>query len=278
MKISFTKMQGLGNDFIIIDYIENMDYSKLSKKMCDRHFGIGADGLIVINPKDMQNSNTDCAWYIYNSDGTQAQMCGNGIRCFAKYMYENKFITKNKFKINTLAGIIEVEILKNDKIRVNMGKPILEKEKIPFIGKETSNFPIVIDNTCFSANAISMGNPHCVIFTNENIYTLSEIFGKEIEHNKLFPEKTNVEFVKIISKSKIEISVWERGCGITLACGTGSCASVAAGILNNLLDENVEVKLPGGILNIEWSKDKNSPIFMTGNAEFSFIGEYTYKK
>lgn len=277
MTISFTKMQGLGNDFILVDYQKGVDWPALAKKMCDRHFGIGADGLIVVNPFDMKTDEADVCWHIYNSDGTEPQMCGNGIRCFAKYVYEKKLTPKKRFKVNTLSGIIEPEILDSQKVRVNMGRPVLEKEKIPFLGSEILNFPIISDNTCFSANAISMGNPHCVIFTNEDTKILSRLVAPKIEIHELFPEKTNVEFVKIISKSKIEIDVWERGCGITLACGTGSCASVVAGILNGLLENKVEAKLPGGKLTIEWSGKKDDPVYMTGDAEFVFSGNWTLK-
>ena len=153
-----------------------------------------------------------------------------------------------------------------------MGKPILNPEKIPFLGSSNMNFSIVIDNNVFLANAISMGNPHCIIFYNDDTKTMAEIFGERIENYELFPQKTNVEFVKIISRKKIQIDVWERGCGITLACGTGSCASVVAGILNDLLDNNVDVNLPGGTLRIEWDGNINNPVYMTGSAEYVFSG------
>lgn len=272
MEMYFTKMQGLGNDFILMDYIDGLDYSKLSKKMCDRHFGIGADGLIVVNPSDMQTSDTDISWHIYNSDGTEPQMCGNGIRCLAKYAKDRALVDKNKFSVNTLKGIVEPEILNNGEIRVNMGTPILKKDKIPFLGSENLNFSIELDNNCFLANAISMGNPHCVIFVDNDTKMFAEIFGREIENNPNFPEKTNVEFVRILSRNEINMDVWERGCGITLACGTGSCASVVAGILNDLLDNKVKVNLAGGSLLIEWDGNQDSPVYMTGEAKTVFSG------
>lgn len=272
--MNFVKMQGLGNDFIIVDFQENINYSSLSKKMCDRHFGIGADGLIVTNPTKMQTKESDCSWYIYNSDGTQAQMCGNGMRCFAKYIFDRGLAKNRKIKVNTLRGLIESKILSNGKIRVNMGSPILDSNKIPFLGNNIFDFTITIDNNVFIANAISMGNPHCVIFDNSNTKESAEIFGERIENNELFPQKTNVEFVKIISRKKIELDVWERGCGITLACGTGSCAAVAVGILNDLLDKKVEVKLKGGTLIIEWDGNKDHPIYMTGEADYVFCGQW----
>ena len=272
MEINFTKMKGLGNDFILMDYIDDLDYSRLSKKMCDRHFGIGADGLIVVNPLDMRKDDADISWHIYNSDGTEPQMCGNGIRCLAKYVKDRGLVDKNKFSVNTLKGIVEPEILDNGEVRVNMGAPILEKDKIPFSGDKALNFSIELDNNCFIANAISMGNPHCVIFVDNDTKMLAEIFGSEIENNTNFPEKTNVEFVKILFRNEINMDVWERGCGITLACGTGSCASVVAGILNDLLDTKVKVNLPGGSLLIEWDGNVNSPVYMTGNAKTVFSG------
>lgn len=276
-KIKFTKMQGLGNDFIILDYEEykktNLSPDKLALKLCDRHFSIGADGLIISN---LNTKNADIGWIFYNSDGTIAQMCGNGIRCFAKYVYDKKIISKNEFSVNTEAGIIVPQILDNGKIKVNMSKPILETKKIPINVENNLNFTIKICDKTFIANAISMGNPHCVIITDEDTKFAALKYGAEIENHKLFPEKTNVEFIKIVSRNEINLDVWERGCGITLACGTGACASVVASILNGLCDNTVKVNLPGGQLLIEWNgtkKDTNFDVYMTGRADYSFIGE-----
>ena len=238
-KIKFTKMQGLGNDFVLVDYeeIKNSDIplSELAARMCDRKFGIGADGLIVVNPDDMK-SNTDVCWRILNSDGSEPQMCGNGMRCFAQYVFNHGLVKEKKFSVNTLAGTIIPEVLDNDLVRVNMGKPILEAEKIPV---KSNLFPVLNDtlqaeDRTFQFSAVSMGNPHCLIFTDENTEELALKYGSSIENNPIFPEKTNVEFIKVISEKHIKINVWERGCGITLACGTGACASTVASILNNL--------------------------------------------
>ncbi|MFA6988687.1 MAG: diaminopimelate epimerase [Candidatus Gastranaerophilaceae bacterium] len=278
-EIKFTKMQGLGNDFIIVDFedIKHLDvsFSELSRKMCDRKFGIGADGLIITNPEDMK-ADTDASWRIFNSDGSQPQMCGNGIRCFAKYLFKNKLVKSNEFTINTLAGIITPKILDNNLVKVNMGIPVLKPELIPFKGDRILKFPLQILDKKFEINAISMGNPHCVIFTEESSKEFAEKYGSVLEKHELFPEKTNVEFISIISKTHIKINVWERGCGITLACGTGACASVVAGILNNLTENNVTAELPGGCLNIEWQGKETDPVFMSGPAEFVFYGNYIY--
>lgn len=281
-KIKFTKMQGLGNDFVIVDYeeIKNLDISlsELSIRMCDRKFGVGADGLIVVNPDDMK-SNTDVCWRIINSDGSEPQMCGNGMRCFAQHVFNHGLVQGKKFSVNTLAGTIIPEVLEGDLVRVNMGKPILEADKIPV---KSNLFPVLNDtlqagDRTFQFSAVSMGNPHCLIFTDENTEELALKYGSSIENNPIFPEKTNVEFIKVISEKHIKINVWERGCGITLACGTGACASTVASILNNLTENKVTADLPGGSLTIEWAGnpiDKDHDVFMTGSAKVVFEGEY----
>lgn len=277
--INFTKMQGLGNDFVILDYDEykrsGLSPENLALKLCDRHFSIGADGLIIVNPN---TEKTDIGWIFYNSDGSIAQMCGNGIRCFAKYVYDKGLVNKKEFSVETKAGTIIPKILDDGRVRVNMSKPILEPEKIPTLAKQNLNFEIKVSDRIFTANAISMGNPHCIIITNEDTKALALKYGSEIEHHKLFPEKTNVEFIKILSRDEINLDVWERGCAITLACGTGACASTAAAILNGLCNAKVKVNLPGGQLLIEWDgkkDDTNHDIFMSGRADYSFTGQVT---
>lgn len=277
--IKITKMNGCGNDFVIIDKSEfdktNMSMSDLAKKICDRNFGVGADGMIIPNLE--QNQETDIGWYFYNSDGSTAQMCGNGMRCFAKYVTDKRIITKKQFSVMTGAGIISPEILENGLISVNMSKPILEPEKIPFNGDNILNFDIEAGGKTFKANAISMGNPHCVIFTEGDVYEMAKTYGPELERHPLFPEKTNVEFINIKSRSEIDFCVYERGCGITLACGTGACASVAAGVLNNLTDCKVKVNLLGGAVTIDWSGYKtnnNADIYLIGPADYNFYADY----
>ena len=278
-KVKITKMQGCGNDFVILPQEElskiDMPMNEIAKKLCDRHFGIGADGLIIPNNNIL---NTDIGWFFFNSDGSVAQMCGNGMRCFAKYVYNKRLVNSNKFTVSTLAGIITPEILEVGRVRVNMSNPILEPEKIPFLPNHNLNYKISVKNRIFEGNAISMGNPHFVIFIkdNEDLLNLAKIYGAEIENSAEFPEKTNVEFIKIKSYKKIELCVWERGCGITLACGTGACASVVAGILNGYLENSVDVKLLGGTVNVVWNGTPNKPegdVFLTGPAEFVFDTE-----
>ena len=275
--INFTKMQGLGNDFVVLDYEEykktNKTPQELALKLCDRHFGIGADGLIIVNP---DTKDTDIGWIFYNNDGSIAQMCGNGIRCFAKYVFEKGYVNKKEFSVETKAGTIIPKILDNGLVRVNMSQPILEPEKIPVKVNNNLNFEVVVSDRTFIANAVSMGNPHCIIITDENTKELALKYGREIETHPLFPEKTNVEFIKILSRDEINLDVWERGCAITLACGTGACASVTAAILNGLCDNNVKVNLPGGQLLIEWDgniNDTKHDIFMSGRADYSFTGQ-----
>ena len=276
--VHFTKMQGCGNDFVILDYAEyrksGMFMSDLSRKLCDRHFGIGADGLII---PDYKTNEADVGWYFYNSDGSTAQMCGNGMRCFARYLYDKKLIEKQEFTVKTGAGIITPKILSTNEVTVKMSVPILEVEKIPFLGNKALNYELKLNDITFVGNAISMGNPHFVIFIDGNTMDYAKKYGSQIELNKLFPEKTNVEFVKQISRTELELSVWERGCGITLACGTGACATVVAGILNNFTESKVLVKLPGGAVTIEWQgqeDDTNYPVYLTGSADYTFEGDF----
>ncbi len=278
-KIKITKMQGCGNDFVIIDYAEyektGMKMDELAKKICDRNFGVGADGMIIpdLTLSGDGDEVADIGWYFYNSDGSTAQMCGNGMRCFAKYVYDNKLVDKKMFSVKTLAGIIKPELLENGLVKVNMGKPILEDKKIPFWGERKIS---VMDRN-FDITPVSMGNPHCVIFTEEDPMELAVKYGPEIEKHEFFPEKTNTEFVKIKSNMEIDMRVYERGCGITLACGTGACASVVACVLNNLTEQKVKVNLLGGPVFVEWQgskEDTQKDIFLIGSANYSFFADY----
>ena len=273
--IKITKMQGLGNDFVIVDYEEfkktGLSMSELAIKLCNRHFGIGADGMII--PDVSTSQSADIGWYFYNSDGSTAQMCGNGMRCFAKYVYDKKLVNKKSFSVRTLAGIIKPELLENGLVKVDMGAPILEDEKIPFKGERKLT---ALDRE-FEINPVSMGNPHCIIFTEEDPMYLAETYGPTIEKHEFFPEKTNTEFVKIKSREEVDMRVYERGCGITLACGTGACATVVAGVLNNLTEHKVKVNLLGGSVIIEWcgsQDDLEQHVYMTGRADYSFFAEY----
>lgn len=273
--IKITKMQGLGNDFVILTYDEfkktGLSMSELAVKLCDRHFGIGADGMII--PDLSSSQSADIGWYFYNSDGSTAQMCGNGMRCFAKYVYDNKFVNKKSFSVKTLAGIIKPELLEDGTVRVDMGAPILEDERIPFKGERALK---ALDRE-FKINPVSMGNPHCIIFTEEDPLYLAQTYGPTIEKHEFFPEKTNTEFVKVLKRNEVDMRVYERGCGITLACGTGACATVVAGVLNNLTEQKVKVNLLGGSVIIEWrgsSDNLEEHVYMTGRADYSFFAEY----
>lgn len=278
-QVRFTKMHGAGNDFILMEYDE---YKKIEKKfpeiavkLCDRHFGIGADGIFI--PVENPKTYSDLEWLFFQADGSTAQMCGNGMRCFARFCFDKKIVSKRKFTVQTGAGKIVPEVLEDLRVKVNMGEPVLEPEKIPFKGSKNLNYPLWDGVKKFTVNAVSMGNPHCVIFVkdDEDNHSLAKKYGDAIEHDNLFPEKTNVEFVKVISREEIDVAVWERGCGITLACGTGACASVVAAVLNGLCDNKVKVNLPGGELTIEWagnSQNTNFDVFMTGEAQYVFEG------
>ena len=278
MKIKVTKMQGCGNDFVIVDYEEykkiGNSFSDFAKNICDRNFGVGADGLII--PKlDKFKSGADIGWYFYNSDGSTAQMCGNGMRCFAKYVYDNKIMDKKVFTVETGAGMIKPELLDNGLVKVNMGNPVLEDKRIPFKGERTVK---ILDKT-FNITPVSMGNPHCVIFIDDEPIEYAKKYGRHIECHPYFPEKTNVEFVHIKSGNETDLCVFERGCGITLACGTGACATVVAGVLNGVLAHEVKVNLPGGSVFVEWQGTQTNtekPVFLTGPCKYSFRAEYEY--
>lgn len=268
--LPFEKLHGLGNDFVIVNSAhlkENFDENyerQLSKSICERHRGIGADGLIIID-KVKNSDQAIRSWRYYNSDGSIGEMCGNGIRCAAKYIYEHGLSEEeNHFKIETLAGDIGIELLDNEMVRVNMGSP-----KNIEMNQELS-----IGDFRFKYDFVSMGNPHAVAFFEGDLNTVSA-YGPKIETHKNFPNKTNVEFAKIINPKKIELIVWERGCGFTEACGTGACATVVSAIKRNLLqlDEEIEVELPGGSLWITWDS-VTEDVFMKGPAELSFVGYY----
>lgn len=281
--MKFTKMQGIGNDYVYINAIENniKNEKELAIKLSDRHFGIGSDGIILISKSKI----ADFKMRIFNSDGSEAEMCGNGIRCVGKYVYDKGLTKKTTLDIETLAGIKHLNLIidnnKVSKVTVDMGEPIFDAEKIPvkFYDKKEKNKDIEFIQIDTKINeekkyltCVSMGNPHAVCFIN-NIDNLDvEKYGKEIENDKRFPNKTNVEFVEIVDKNTIKMRVWERGAGETLACGTGSCASVCASVLNDQTYRKVKVILLGGTLEIEWSKEDNH-LYMTGPAVTVFEGE-----
>ena len=276
-RIKFVKMNGLGNDFVILDYDEyektKLNPSDLALKLCNRNFSIGADGLIIV---DKETKNADISWIFYNSDGSKAEMCGNGMRCFARYVYDKGIIDKKEFSVETDAGIKIPKIVSKNEVRVNMGMPEISPNKIPFDNDTYKKVYHTDDGKEFEINAVSMGNPHCIIFVKDSSKEFALKYGPIIEKDKLFPKKTNVEFVEIMSRNEVILNVWERGCGITLACGTGACATTVAGILKGFLDNEVKIHLHGGELKIEWagnSNDTKQNVFMTGRADYSFEGE-----
>ena len=282
--IKFTKMEGLGNDYVYVDCTkQNLENaSNLAKIISDRHFGVGSDGLILIK----SSKKADFRMQMFNSDGTEAEMCGNGIRCVGKYVYDKDLTDKTTLKIETLAGIkvlnLNVEDGKVKTVKVDMGEPILDYKLIPakdgkvYKSRDGIKFykvNINIEGDLKELTCVSMGNPHGIDFAN-NIEKLKiEKFGPIIEVDEHFPNKVNAEFIEILDKHNIKMRVWERGAGETLACGTGACASVVASFLNGYTERNVTVELLGGKLEIEWNKEDNH-VYMTGPAETVFEGEF----
>lgn len=276
--IEFVKMHGLGNDYLYINCIKNREPlfpEELAKRLSNRHFGVGADGIILV----CNSKIADFKMRIFNSDGSEAEMCGNGIRGFAKYVYDYNLIDKNEFKIETLAGIRKVKLNTLNKsitenITVDMGEPILHPVKIPVLTREEppiKDLKIVIKNKIFTITCVSMGNPHAII----RLHNLEDInikeYGPLIENRSEFPKRTNVEFIEIKDRSRIKMKVWEKGAGETLACGTGACASTVASVLNGYTERKVVVELLGGELEVEWNEE-DSHVYMTGPATTVFRG------
>lgn len=274
--IKFTKMHGLGNDYVYIDAINQKieNESSLAKFVSNRHFGIGSDGLILICKSD----SADFKMRMFNSDGSEAEMCGNGIRCVGKFVYDKGLTDKTIVKIETLAGIKTLVLnTKDGKVetaRVDMGEPILEAEKIPVISKEqpVKNLELEAENKKFKFTCVSMGNPHAITIVENTKEFDVEKYGKILGVDKAFPKKANIEFAQIIDKENIKMRVWERGAGETLACGTGACATAVACNLNGLTGRKVNIELLGGTLNIEWN-EKDNHVYMTGPAVTVFDGE-----
>ena len=272
----FTKWQGCGNDFILVDCRkgEGTDYGALARRACDRHYGIGGDGVLVLLP----SQRADFRMRIFNTDGSEAEMCGNGIRCFARYLYDEGIAKEREFTVETGAGILVPRIVpgagNTEAVRVDMGEPILEGDKIPVTGfgkKSVVSEPIEVAGQTFSMTCVSMGNPHCVLFVEDIADCGIEELGPLFESHEKFPRKTNTEFVEVRDPEHLRMRVWERGAAITLACGTGACASLVAAVLNEKAKRQAEVELDGGILRIEWAE--NGHVYMTGPAEQVFSGE-----
>lgn len=273
----FTKMHGCGNDYVYVNgFAETVkNPGEVAKLVSDRHFGIGSDGLILICPSDK----ADFEMAMYNADGSRAEMCGNGIRCVAKYVYDYGLTDKTEISVDTLAGIkylkLFVEEGKVQEVTVNMGAPILTAGQIPvdFSNSPVVSQPLEAAGKTYEVTCVSMGNPHCVIFMDEDVRELDlEKIGPDFENHARFPKRINTEFVNVIDETHLRMRVWERGSGETLACGTGTCATVVAAILNGLTKDEVSVELLGGSLRIRWDREQNL-VYMTGPAEAVFDGE-----
>lgn len=273
--MKFTKMHGLGNDFIFFENPDNreIDYSALAIKLCHRQLSIGADGIIAVLPSEI----ADLRMRIINADGSEANMCGNAIRCFAKYAWERGLVKSKTFRIETFAGIIIPEVIEENgkvvSVRVNMGAPDIRREAIPMLGDETAAINVILPlgENEIAITSILMGVPHTMIFVDDLGSVDVKRTGPMIEKHPLFPKGTNVNFVEVIDRNRVKLRTWERGAGATLACGTGSCATAVAAILNEHTDRTVTVELQYGELLIEWAED--GTVFMTGPADECFSGE-----
>ena len=276
--MKFEKMQGTGNDYIYFNLFEERidDPSTLSIKLSDRHFGVGGDGIVLIGPSD----EGDFSMRMFNADGSEAEMCGNASRCVAKYLYERGLTKKREIALDTKAGIKYLQLFIDpqtdtvQRVRVNMGKATVSSQSIPVVSElpEVIDQPLTIDGKEFRITCVSMGNPHAVIFTSDIDNLKLDEIGPKIENHPMFPQRTNVEFIEVVDRNTFKMRVWERGSGETLACGTGACASVVAGVLTDRCDTRVTVKLKGGDLDIEWDKTNNQ-VYLTGDAHFVFKGE-----
>jgi diaminopimelate epimerase len=277
--MQFTKMHGTGNDFVMVDARDlSADWESLARAMCDRHFGVGSDGLILALPA----VDADLRMRMFNPDGSESEMCGNGIRCLARFAVE-RGISKPRdgaVMIDTLAGRLRCEVFGPDgtveRVRVSMGAPRLAPDEIPVLAESSGpvlNLPVRVDGAEFSVSCVSMGNPHAVHVTDTPVGEMElERVGPLVEHHPLFPRRVNFEVVNVLSRRRLRMRVWERGAGLTLACGTGACAAAVAARLRGLIDDAVDIELPGGVLRIEWSG--SGEVYLTGPAETVFEGHW----
>ncbi len=271
----FTKMQGIGNDFILVNCFEEdvPDPSRLAIQMCRNHYGVGADGLVLLEPAD----GADAGMRIFNSDGSESEMCGNALRCIGKYMYERGMTDKTELAVLTRGGIRELWLTAEDDqvtfVRVDMGSPELSPRRIPvdLPGEIVLKHRLQMMGQTLFVTCVNMGNPHTVIFVRDPEVIDLPVLGPMIEHHPLFPRRTNVEFVRVIKRDVLQMRVWERGAGETLACGTGACAALVAGVLTGSCDRSVQMKLAGGNLSLQWNAADNH-VYMSGDAAFVFDG------
>ncbi len=282
MLMKFTKMHGCGNDYIYVDlFTESVkDQSAAAIKLSDRHFGVGGDGVIYIQ----KGTNADFEMVMYNADGSRGAMCGNGIRCVARYVYDKGYTDKTEFTIESMGKVKYITLTLYESgavslIKVDMGAPILSAAEIPVLSDESPivNKEILCGGTVFNMTCVSMGNPHAVMFIDKSPRDFEvEKYGPLFENSPMFPDRVNAEFAHVIGRNEIEMRVWERGSGETLACGTGTCATAVAAILNGVADNEITVHLLGGDLKISWSGNEADSVFMTGPAEYAFTGEVDY--
>ena len=272
--MKFTKVHGLGNDFVLFDGREtpDIDWNALTVRVCDRHTGVGADGTLILLDSDV----ADVRMRIINADGSEAEMCGNGIRAFSRYAFENGIVHGTEFSVETLAGIMRPRIiLKNghvDGVRVDMGEPLILADSVPVaVQGRAIGIPLTADGRTFSATALRVGVPHTIVFVDALNEADVPHYGPLIEHDPLFPERTNVDFVEVVDNKHAKMRTWERGCGCTLACGTGACSAAVACVLNGKTGRSVDIEIALGTLHIDWSNEDNH-VYMTGPATLVFSG------
>ncbi len=277
MAIDFTKYQGLGNDFILVDNRSSSEpviTNQQAVKLCDRHFGIGADGVIFALPGE---NGSDYSMRIFNSDGSEPEMCGNGIRCLAQFIadLEGTSNDSDRYRIHTLAGMITPQLMPNHQVKVDMGVPKLLSVEIPTTlgsgDQKVIDLPLQVAGKSWDVTCVSMGNPHCVTFVADVAAVALEVIGPQFEHHSAFPQRINTEFIQVVRPDYLKMRVWERGAGVTLACGTGACAALVAAVLTGRSDRTATVELPGGCLEIEWSASDR--LYMTGPATPVFTGK-----
>lgn len=273
MLLKFTKMHGLGNDFMVVDLVSQRAkiFPDQVRNLADRNFGIGFDQLLIVEPPS--DPDMDFKYRIFNADGSEVEQCGNGARCFARFVYDKRLTSKKNIKVETAGGNIQLNLTDDGGVTVDMGVPRLVPQTIPFVAdRQQDKYELQVDGETFSIGAVSMGNPHGVLVVEDVDTAPVETLGPKIERHERFPNRVNVGFMQIVSRDEVRLRVYERGAGETLACGTGACAAVVAGRLQGLLNEVVEVHLPGGTLKIRWAGE-GEPVMMTGPAARVFEGQ-----
>ena len=276
MILQYSKMHGLGNDFVVIDLVRQRAYldTLTIQRMADRHFGIGFDQLLIVEPPE--DPTADFKYRIFNSDGSEVEQCGNGVRCFARFVYEQQLTYKTKIRVQTKSGIVEPELGANGWVRVNMGQPKFLPEQIPFQAEQAQDlYPLQLKDAEISIDVVNMGNPHAVTLVDNVLTAEVATIGPQIESHERFPERVNAGFLQVISRNKARLRVYERCVGETLACGTGACAAVVSGIRRGLLDSNVDIELAGGMLNIAWTEGE--PVWMTGPTATVYEGRFNLR-